>query len=304
MPTPSKQKKSLTTKTIKRKKQIKKRKKLFSLKQKISTLFCLFFLVSAFTYGYYLGGKNSKDLNQSTEKKILVKELKVKTNKVHSVAKQCNKPKLVIIIDDIHTKSQLANIEALGLHITPSIFPPYKLAPNSHKLASNLKHFMIHLPMESKSKQLNSQYKTLKINYSDVSIKNRIAELRVLFPNAKYINNHTGSVFTSNYDSMSSAYAYMKKYKFKFVDSKTSKHTKVKQIAKEHKDKYVARDVFLDNKREIEYIKLQLKKAVSIAQKRGYAIAIGHPHYETMKALASSKNILDFVDVIYIDELF
>ena len=251
-----------------------------------------------------MGGKNSNDLNQSIEEIILAKEPKVKPHKALPVVKKSSKPKLVIIIDDVHSKSQLANIKALGLHITPSIFPPYRLAPNSHKLASNLKHFMIHLPMESKSIQLNKQYKTLKIYHSDRVIEERIAELRVLFPKAKYINNHTGSVFTSNYDSMSSAYGYMKKYKFKFVDSKTSKYTKVKQIAKEHKDRYVARDIFLDNKRDVEQIRVQLKKAVSIAQKRGYAIAIGHPHNETMRALASSKSILNLVDVIYIDELF
>jgi polysaccharide deacetylase 2 family uncharacterized protein YibQ len=282
----------------------KKKKEFFSLKQKISTLFCLLLLISAFTYGYYLGGENSNDLNKSKKEKILHKEHKAKPHKTIAVVKKSTKPKLVIIIDDVHTSLQLSTIKALGLRVTPSIFPPYTLAPNSNKLATNLKHFMIHIPMESSSKQFNKQYKTLKVKHSEKSIENRIKELRVLFPNAKYTNNHTGSVFTSNYKAMSITYKYLKKYNFKFVDSKTSKNTKVEEITKKYKDKYIARDIFLDNKKDIEYIKKQLKKAVKIAQKHGYAIAIGHPYSVTMRALASSKNILDLVDVIYIDELF
>jgi polysaccharide deacetylase 2 family uncharacterized protein YibQ len=35
-----------------------------------------------------------------------------------------------------------------------------------------------------------------------------------------------------------------------------------------------------------------LKKAVDIAKRKGYAIAIGHPHSSTMQALATAKDIL------------
>ena len=59
----------------------KKKKEFFSLKQKISTLFCLLLLISAFTYGYYLGGENSNDLNKSKKEKILHKEHKAKPHK-------------------------------------------------------------------------------------------------------------------------------------------------------------------------------------------------------------------------------
>jgi len=292
MPTPSKQKKTITKKTIKKRKYTKKKKELFSLKQKISTMFCLFFLVSAFTYGYYLGEQSLLEKHKNLTKKNI------------SIVKKSRKPKLIIIIDDVHTSSQLASIKALKLKVTPSIFPPYSLSSNSHKLAINLKHYMIHLPMESKSKQFNKQFKTLMVSHSNKNIEKRIKELRVLFPNAKYINNHTGSVFTSNYKAMSSAYGYMKKYKFKFIDSKTSPNSKVKQIARKYKDKYLYRDIFLDNTQEVSYIKKQLKKAVKLAQKHGYAIAIGHPYKATIRALSSSKNILDLVDVVYIDDLF
>ena len=64
-----------------------------------------------------------------------------------------------------------------------------------------------------------------------------------------------------------------------------------------------SRNIFLDNKEDSEYIKNQLKKAVKIARKRGYAIAIGHPHKITLTTLKNAKNILKNVQVVYIDEL-
>ncbi|WP_457560583.1 divergent polysaccharide deacetylase family protein, partial [Caminibacter sp.] len=64
-----------------------------------------------------------------------------------------------------------------------------------------------------------------------------------------------------------------------------------------------SRNVFIDNKADINYIKTQLKKVVKIAKKRGYAIAIGHPHKTTFEALKESVNILKSVKVVYINEL-
>jgi len=69
----------------------------------------------------------------------------------------------------------------------------------SYKLAIGLKHFMVHLPLESHSKQMNKIYKLIRVTDSKKKMEKRIEEIRKLFPNAKYINNHTGSKFTANY---------------------------------------------------------------------------------------------------------
>ena len=47
----------------------------------------------------------------------------------------------------------------------------------------------------------------------------------------------------------------------------------------------VHRHIFLDNENELEYILRQLEKTEKIAQRNGYAIAIGHPKTQTAKAL-------------------
>ena len=221
-----------------------------------------------------------------------------------ALAYRGKRPRLVIIIDDVHTRSQLEAIRTLPFHVTPSIFPPYTLAKHSNRLAEGLNHYMIHLPMESGSAQFNAQTKTLMRSFTKSQMRERVKELRRLFPNAVYINNHTGSTFTSNYRAMKELYDLLKAEGFVFVDSFTVGSSKVKKIAHEEGDAYVRRDIFIDNRQDIGYIHNQLKKAVKVAEKNGYAIAIGHPHKSTIKALKEAKPILKDVDVVYIDEIY
>jgi len=214
------------------------------------------------------------------------------------------KPKLVIILDDVSTKRQLNKIQATGMKITPAIFPPFQNSKRSHTLANGLKHYMVHLPMESGSSQFNTQTKTLITSFSNAQIESRVKEIRKLFPTARYINNHTGSVYTDDYDAMRRLYSVLRSEGFVFIDSRTIGSTKVPRIAKEFGDAYVARDVFIDNEHNVHYIHKQLQKAVNKAKKRGYAIAIGHPHKTTLKAITTAGNIFSGVELVYIDELY
>ena len=302
------------------KKRVKKKvKKGSGFKKGFFIFLGILFIISIVAFAYILGAKDHK-VEKNVSHPVLKKEKKVRhtvnkktvpkekkktvIHKSTSVAMQGRKPSLVIIIDDVHTRAQINAIKALPMKVTPSIFPPYKLSPNSQLLAQGLEHYMIHLPMESGNKQFNTQYKTLKISFSNRKIENRIKELRLLFPKAKYINNHTGSVFTSDYSSMHFLYKVMKENGFTFVDSRTVNSTKVREIAYSYGDVYVARDIFIDNKHSIPYIHKQLQKAVNIAKRKGYAIVIGHPHATTMQALSSAKDILKEVEPLYIDELY
>lgn len=320
-------KKSTIKKTPVKRKSKKKTKSQWQ--KHLLTAFGLFFIISLIAFAYYLGQKEtgkeaaktkvvkhvSKTPKKESKVKVSQKKVKhevkkpkvIKTLKVQNVTYvpfTNTKPKLVIIIDDVHTKGQISAIKALPMKITPSIFPPYKLSPNSNRLAQGLEHYMIHLPMESGNKQFNTQYKTLKVSFSNKKIENRIKELRLLFPKAKFINNHTGSVFTSDYASMHLAYKIMRENGFVFLDSKTKSTSKVKEIAHSYGDVYVSRDIFIDNEHSVPYIHRQLQKAVKIAKRKGYAIAIGHPHTVTMQALSSAQDILKEVELLYIDELY
>ena len=282
--------------------------------------------------GYCLGTCWAKDEAQRVEKK---RHHVVKVQKKHTVKKEKAKhtsksivhqkrevqvipqqydkvklayrgerPRLAIIIDDVHTKAQLDALTSLPFPVTPSIFPPYAQSPRTHRLATHAVHYMIHLPLESGNARYDRQSKTLKTTFTKAQIQARVHELRRLFPRAYYINNHTGSRFTEDMHAMTLLYEAMKKEGFTFIDSLTTGRSKVGKIAHRFGDAYVARDIFIDNKQDIGYIHGQLKKAVALAKKNGYAIAIGHPHKITLEALRRAKPLLKEVEVVYIDALF
>ena len=250
---------------------------------------------------------NSLELSEINDYKEAAKEGKTTTKEIKNIKSKkkliSSKGKLVIIIDDIDTAYQINAIKSLPWKITPSIFPPYKKHKNSVKLAQKAKHYMVHLPMEALKHRFH-EVETLTTKDSELQIDDKIKYIRKNFPDAKFINNHTGSKFTSDYNSVKKLFKALKKYNFEFVDSRTTPKTVVPKICENYGKIYIARDVFIDNESDVNYIKNQIKKAVKIAKQHGYAIAIGHPHVATFKAIAKSKDILNSIDVVYIDELY
>jgi len=162
---------------------------------------------------------------------------------------------------------------------------------------------MVHVPMQAVNYP-HPEPNTMNIDWSYEQVKNRINKIHKLFPNAKFINNHTGSKFTANIQSMGKLFKILKKDNLGFVDSRTTCYSKAKNVEMIYNIPFYSRDIFLDNKQNVKYIQNQLKKAVILAKKRGYAIAIGHPHPATIQALKQSQNILKNVDVITINKLY
>ncbi|RBQ30215.1 divergent polysaccharide deacetylase family protein [Aliarcobacter vitoriensis] len=214
-----------------------------------------------------------------------------------------SKPKLAIVIDDVVTKTQKDKIINLGYPVTMAFLPPTKGHPESAKIAKNLPFYMIHFPLQASSGFKNFEENTLNITDSYETIEKRVKKLREWYPNAIYTNNHTGSVFTQNYEAMDKLFRALKKYNFIFVDSKTSPNSTAKELSIKYKMPYIVRDVFLDNDRDFVSVKKQLKSAINIAKKNGYAIAIGHPYDITLKVLKESKNLLNEVELIYVNQL-
>ena len=212
------------------------------------------------------------------------------------------KPKLAIIIDDVSFPHHVRAIKKIPYKVTPSFLPPTKRHPNSHKLVKEFKFYMVHLPLEALNHSA-VEMDTLLISDSYGRIKNRIHEVKNLFPEAKYYNNHTGSKFTSDYKSMDNLLRVFRNENLNFIDSRTTADTKSAQIAEKYGMSLFERDIFLDNSYDPNAIKKQLQKAVKVAKKKGKAIAICHPHNSTLKVLASAKSMLKDVEVVYVHEL-
>ena len=213
------------------------------------------------------------------------------------------KPKLVIIIDDVVSKSQKDKILNIGYPITMAFLPPNGVQKESAIIAQNLPFHMIHFPMQASKNFKNIEIDTLNISDSYETIEARVKQLRVLYPNATYTNNHTGSVFTENYEAMDKLFRALKKYNFIFVDSKTTPNSVAKELSIKYQMPYIVRDTFLDNDRSFTAIQNQLKDAIRVAKKQGFAIAIGHPYEVTFQVLKESKHLLNDVEPIFLNKL-
>lgn len=254
----------------------------------------------------------TKNIIQIDENITQIDRLKDEINSNQSIKSQYNppkkpivdRPKLAIIIDDISTFHQAKKIKSLNLNITPSIFPPSANYPNSARVAREFEFYMIHLPLEAMNYQAQEK-NTLKVGDSSAKIESEISKIRSNFPKAIYINNHTGSKFTSDYDSLKKLFIAFKKHNMIFIDSYTTKDSKAKILSSEFGNKYLKRDVFIDNTKDEKAIINKLKEAIKIAQKSGFAIAIGHPYEQTFKALKGFKSELESqVDIIFLRDLY
>ncbi|EIT4525579.1 divergent polysaccharide deacetylase family protein [Campylobacter coli] len=211
--------------------------------------------------------------------------------------------RLAIIIDDMANISQVRALQALKLKLIPSFFPPDKNHIDTPKLALKFDFYMVHLPLAAMN-YTKPELDTLNPSDSEKRIFKKIQQVKKDFKDLKFINNHTGSLFTSDEKAMKKLYKAFEKEELIFVDSKTIASSKAPKVAKALGQIYIQRDVFLDNRDDVAYIKNQLIEAVRLAKQKGFAIAIGHPRKNTFKALEQSKDLLKNVELVYLSEIY
>ncbi|MBZ7996830.1 divergent polysaccharide deacetylase family protein [Campylobacter canadensis] len=224
--------------------------------------------------------------------------------KEKSVFSNTNKVKLAIIIDDVASKKEsdaIKNIINNGKILNPSFFPSDKNHPHTKDYAKEFKEYLIHLPLEA-IKFNSPELLTLKTSNTYETIEKRIKNIKKDFSNLLFINNHTGSKFTSDLAAMQKLFKALKKYNLIFLDSRTSVNTKAPALVKDNNQFYIHRDVFLDNSLKYDDIKKQLDLAVQTALKKGFAIAIAHPHDISLKVI--SEYDFSKVRLVYISDIY
>jgi uncharacterized protein len=99
------------------------------------------------------------------------------------------------------------------------------------------------------------------------------------------INNHMGSKFTADAQSMAPVFDELRARGLVFLDSRTSPASAGIRLALAYGVPHAARDVFLDDDAAPAAIAKQLARVEQLARQHGSAIAIGHPHDATIAAL-------------------
>lgn len=198
---------------------------------------------------------------------------------------QAKSTRIAIVIDDIGYRETDKHSLLLPGAITYSILPhtPYG---KTLAVAANAKHkeVLLHIPMEAENgKKLGPGALTSTMNKTEVyaSLNESLAEV----PFAIGINNHMGSYLTQLAEPMAWTMGFLKQHHLLFLDSKTSPHSKAITIAQKHGVPVKGRHIFLDNQLTEDYINKQFQSLIDYAQNRDFAIAIAHPHPETIRAL-------------------
>jgi len=94
-----------------------------------------------------------------------------------------------------------------------------------------------------------------------------------------------GSLFTESAPKLDVIMKILKSKNLFFLDSKTTEYSQAEVVAKMEDVPYIARDIFLDNENDYEKIMAQFRITEAVAEKTGFAVAIGHPKSQTYLAL-------------------
>jgi len=196
-------------------------------------------------------------------------------------------PKLAIILDDLGSDPEAAQaIFALHGPLTISVLPFHA---HSTEIAEEARQHgievMLHLPMQAVGNEL-PEAQQLHSGMSAAELALEVDAMLKNVPTAVGVNNHEGSLATTDPKLMGDLMPLLKQRSLYFVDSRTTAATVAFDAAQQAGLQSGFRNVpFLDDVLEVGAIRKQLELAIRGAQEKGAAIAIGHPHKETLEAL-------------------
>jgi uncharacterized protein len=198
-------------------------------------------------------------------------------------------PALAIIIDDLgYDRAAADSLLALPFPLTVSVIPHLPLSSEVAEEAFRRgDQVLLHLPMESEGEAKQEDIE-LRPGMSAAEVNEILSGMLETVPHAAGVNNHQGSRATSDPALMEALMPALRDRGLFFIDSRTTPATVAYAIAQRFGVRSASRKVFLDDTPTRAAILAQISRAASDAQRDGSAIAIGHPHPETIAALEDS----------------
>jgi len=218
-------------------------------------------------------------------------------------------PRLALVIDDAGYKEggDLRALWGLKVPATVAVIPGLEFSTSIASQAPQHGWDVIcHMPMEGHEVTPPGTYRWfLRRNTNPEELTRILSGALAELPNCRGMNNHMGSRATEEKDLMLQTAHFLRERGLFFLDSRTS----VKSIASETMRSAgvlsADRNVFLDNSESEASIHRQLRQAIAIAKKKGYAVAIGHFRAPSLKAL--TKDLPEVrqagVSFVYLSEL-
>lgn len=199
-----------------------------------------------------------------------------------------DRPKIAIVFDDLGI-DQVRSRRAISLPppLTFALLPyGYNLRDMAQSARARGHEIMVHVPMAPVDLSVDPGPNALQKELGPAEILRRLDWDLSQFEGFIGINNHMGSRFTADREGMRLVMGELKRRGLVFMDSVTSRETKGFHLAAELGVPYAVRDVFLDHDINHEAIRGQLRRVEETARRQGHAIAIGHPHDETLAVVS------------------
>jgi uncharacterized protein len=197
------------------------------------------------------------------------------------------RPWVAVVIDDLGVDKRRTErtIELPG-PLTLSFLAYATDLPRQTEAARKAGHeLLVHVPMEPLDRSLETVPNRLDIGLSSEEIVQRLRWDLARFDGYVGVNNHMGSRFTSDSAAMRPVVAELRERGLLFLDSRTVARSSALDLARDYGVPHAGRDVFLDNELSAPAITTQLAELERVARRAGMAIAIGHPHDETLAEL-------------------
>lgn len=237
------------------------------------------------------GGDNEIFSASFSYKKRVIYEIKFfKRRRAYSAAPKKAGARLAIVIDDcgynINNRGTLFEIDS---PMTVSILPnlPYSAEMAREAGAHNFE-VILHLPLEPHNEGLSLEKWTLMVDMPPQEANGILVKAIEGIPGLKGVSNHMGSKATEDREFMKGIFVELKKRKLYFLDNLVTDESVCRDLAAEMGVPAIARSVFLDNKADENYIEKQVLSAARLAERNGWAVAIGHDRPNTIKVLSET----------------
>lgn len=215
-------------------------------------------------------------------------------------------PAIAVIIDDLGNQAKIDH-RALALEGLKSVaILPF--GPLSHGLAKHAHEsgieVLLHLPMEAEHKNHLLGPGALRTHMAYDEFVNTVRNALDDIPHRSGVTNHMGSRLTRDPQRMAWLMEELSNEpSLLYVDSRTTSNSAARGAARQAKVRYLARDIFLDNQRDIASINARFDELVQRAEQRGHATGIAHPYEETLQVLAERLRRSDQFRVVTVEEL-
>jgi len=206
-----------------------------------------------------------------------------------------SKIKIAIVFDDLGidlSRSSRAIKLKSPLTLSFITYAP-KLKSQTNKALDAGHELWMHMPMEPQSQNIDPGPNVLLTGLPKEELQAAIRWNLEQFNDYVGINNHMGSRFTSDLDSVRIFMKELKKRNLMFLDSRTSSQSVAQSAAIEAKVPFIARNIFIDHHDQTREIKKSLAQVERLAERNGYAVAIGHPRDKTLKEVESWLNTFE-----------